>query len=200
LAIEWVRLGKPTVLGAISGAVCGLVAITPASGYVTPMASLIIGFAAGIFCYFMVTAVKKRLGYDDSLDAFGVHGAGGTLGAVLTGVFATSTVNAVFKDASGTTLGVGLFEGHAIQVLNQLAAIGITIGLAVVGTLALLKIVDLLVGVRVSEEQEIEGLDLSQHGEEGYSIDLDLMPAGNALTTHQAAVESLATTVPIEAS
>jgi Amt family ammonium transporter len=200
LAIEWVRLGKPTALGAISGAVCGLVAITPASGYVTPMASLIIGFVAGIFCYFMVTAVKKRFGYDDSLDAFGVHGAGGTLGAVLTGVFATSTVNAVFKDATGTTLGVGLLEGHAIQVLNQLAAVGITIGLAVVGTLVLLKIVDLLVGVRVSEEQEIEGLDLSQHGEEGYSSDLDLIPAGNALTKNQAAGESLATTIPIEAS
>jgi len=200
LAIEWVRLGKPTALGAISGAVCGLVAITPASGYVTPMASLVIGFAAGIFCFFMVTAVKKRFGYDDSLDAFGVHGAGGTLGAILTGVFATSTVNAVFKDASGTALAVGLFEGHAIQVLNQLAAIGITIGLAVVGTLVLLKIVDLLVGVRVSEEQEIEGLDLSQHGEEGYSTDLDLVPAGNALATHHAQADNLATTVAMEAS
>jgi Amt family ammonium transporter len=177
LAIEWLRLGKPTVLGAVSGAVCGLVAITPASGYVTPMASLIIGFAAGVFCFFIVTVVKKRFGYDDSLDAFGVHGAGGTLGAVLTGVFATSAVNAVFKDAAGAPLPVGLLEGHAMQVLNQLAAVGITVVLAVAGTFALLKIVDLLIGVRVSEEDEIEGLDLSQHGEEGYSTDLDLVPA-----------------------
>src|SRR4029434_5729660 len=163
LAIEWLRLGKPTVLGAVSGAVCGLVAITPASGYVTPMASLIIGFAAGVFCFFTVTVVKKRFGYDDSLDAFGVHGAGGTLGAVLTGVFATGAVNAVFKDAAGAPLPVGLLEGHAMQVLNQLAAVGITVVLGVAGTFALLKIVDLLIGVRVSEADEIEGLDLSQH-------------------------------------
>jgi ammonium transporter, Amt family len=141
------------------------------------MASLIIGFAAGVFCFFIVTVVKKRFGYDDSLDAFGVHGAGGTLGAVLTGVFATSAVNAVFKDAAGAPLPVGLLEGHAMQVLNQLAAVGITVVLAVAGTFALLKIVDLLIGVRVSEEDEIEGLDLSQHGEEGYSTDLDLVPA-----------------------
>src|SRR5262249_35345098 len=163
LAIEWVRTGKPTVLGAISGAVCGLVAITPASGYVTPMASLIIGFAAGVFCYFMVTAVKKRFGYDDSLDAFGVHGAGGTLGAILTGVFATSRVNAVFKDASGNALRVGLLEGHGVQVVYQLATVGITIALALAGTFVVLKIVDLLIGVRVCEIDEIEGLDLSQH-------------------------------------
>jgi len=178
LAIEWVRLGKPTVLGAISGAVCGLVAITPASGYVTPMASLIIGFTAGIFCFLMVTVVKKRFGYDDSLDAFGVHGAGGTLGAILTGVFATGSVNAVFKDASGAALPVGLLEGHGVQVLNQLAAIGITVALAMAGTFILLKIVDLLIGLRVAKDDEIEGLDLSQHGEEGYNTDLDLIPTG----------------------
>ncbi|HJZ80314.1 MAG TPA: ammonium transporter [Pyrinomonadaceae bacterium] len=200
LAIEWVRQGKPTVLGAVSGAVCGLVAITPASGYVTPMASLIIGFAAGVFCFFMVTVVKKRFGYDDSLDAFGVHGAGGTLGAILTGVFATSAVNPVFKDASGTALRVGLLEGHAVQVLNQLAAIGITIALAVAGTLLLLKIVDLVVGVRVSEENEIEGLDLSQHGEEGYNTDLDLIPAGRALATNHADADGLSTSVALETS
>ena len=200
LAIEWVRSGKPTVLGAVSGAVCGLVAITPASGYVTPMASLIIGFSAGVFCFLMVTVVKKRFGYDDSLDAFGVHGAGGTLGAILTGVFATSSVNAVFKDASGRILPVGLIEGHGLQVLNQLAAVGITIVLAVVGTLALLKIVDLLIGVRVCEADEIDGLDLTQHGEEGYSTDLDLIPVGTSLATTSAEAPTLATTVPIEAS
>jgi Amt family ammonium transporter len=193
LSIEWVRTGKPTVLGAISGAVCGLVAITPASGYVTPMASMAIGFAAGIFCFFMVTVVKKRLGYDDSLDAFGVHGAGGVLGALLTGVFATSAVNAIFKDASGNTLGVGLLEGHGAQVLNQLAAIGITVALALVGTFAVLKIVDLLVGVRVCDADEIEGLDLSQHGEEGYHADFDLIPAGTVAAHSLSATAVLAT-------
>src|ERR1043166_9653617 len=144
LAIEWVRLGKPTVLGAISGAVCGLVAITPASGYVTPMASLIIGFAAGIFCFFMVTAVKKRFGYDDSLDAFGVHGAGGTLGAILTGVFATSTVNAVW---SGKPMGWA--DGNPIQVLHQLAGCAMAAGLALAGTWVILKVCDAAAGVRV---------------------------------------------------
>jgi len=181
LAIEWWRLGKPTVLGAISGAVCGLVAVTPASGFVTPMASLIIGFAAGIFCFLMVTEVKKRLRYDDSLDAFGVHGAGGTLGALLTGIFATKAINPIFKDVSGNPLPVGLIDGHGAQILNQLAGIAITIVLAVAGTLVLLKIVDWLIGVRVSEEDEIEGLDLSQHGEGGYSADLDLIPVGSAV-------------------
>jgi Amt family ammonium transporter len=185
LAIEWWRLGKPTALGAISGAVCGLVAITPASGFVTPMASLLIGFAAGIFCFLMVTEVKKRLGYDDSLDAFGVHGAGGTLGALLTGVFATRVINPIFKDAAGNALPVGLLDGHSTQILNQMAGIAITIALAVSGTFLLLKIVDLLVGVRVTEEEEIQGLDLSQHGEGGYS-DLDLIPAEASARTVEA--------------
>ena len=176
LSIEWVRQGKPTVLGAISGAVCGLVAITPASGFVTVRASLLIGFVAGIVCFLMVTEVKKRFGYDDSLDAFGVHGAGGTLGAILTGVFATRAINAIFKDQAGNALPVGLVDGHGGQILNQLIAVGITIVLAVAGTLLLLKVVDLIMGVRVSEEDEIQGLDLSQHGEEGYNTDLDLIP------------------------
>src|SRR5215471_5819089 len=141
------------------------------------MASLLIGFAAGVFCFLMVTEVKKQLGYDDSLDAFGVHGAGGTLGALLTGVFATRAINPIFKDAAGNALPVGLFDGHPAQIVNQLAGIGITIALAVSGTFVLLKIVDWLVGVRVYEEEEIQGLDLSQHGEGGYSADLDLIPA-----------------------
>jgi Amt family ammonium transporter len=188
LAMEWWRLGKPTVLGAISGAVCGLVAITPASGFVTPMASLLIGFAAGVFCFLMVTEVKKRLGYDDSLDAFGVHGAGGTLGALLTGVFATRAINPIFKDAAGNALPVGLFDGHPVQILNQLAGIGITIALAVSGTFLLLKVVDWLVGVRVTEEEEIQGLDLSQHGEGGYSADLDLIPAEASVKTVEAPI------------
>jgi Amt family ammonium transporter len=165
---EWLRNGKPSVLGGISGAVAGLVAITPAAGFVKPMPALVIGLIAGAFCYFMVAMVKARFGYDDSLDAFGVHGAGGTLGAILTGVFAVSTVNPIFKDALGNPLPSGLIEGNAHQLVNQSVAVLIAWSLAIVGTLIILKVVDVTVGLRVSEDQEIEGLDLSQHGEEGY--------------------------------
>jgi Amt family ammonium transporter len=173
---EWFRQGKPTVLGAISGAVAGLVGITPAAGFVTPMSALIIGFVAGLACFFMVTEVKKRLGYDDSLDAFGVHGAGGTVGAILTGVFATRAVNAIFKDTGGNSLPVGLIDGNSAQVVNQVIAIAITIGLSVLATFVILKFVDLVVGVRVSGEDELRGLDLSQHSEEAYSMEIDLHP------------------------
>jgi Amt family ammonium transporter len=165
---EWVRNGKPSVLGGISGAVAGLVAITPAAGFVKPMPALLIGLIAGVFCYWMVAIVKAKLGYDDSLDAFGVHGAGGTLGALLTGVFAVSAVNPIFKDAQGNTLPSGLVEGNAHQLLNQLVGIVIAWVLAIVGTLIILKLVDVTIGLRVSEEEEVQGLDLSQHGEEGY--------------------------------
>ena len=165
---EWLRNGKPSVLGAISGAVAGLVAITPAAGFVKPMPALAIGLIAGVFCYFMVAVVKARFGYDDSLDAFGVHGAGGTLGAILTGVFACSVINPIFKDAQGNPLPSGLIEGNAHQLVNQLVAVLIAWSLAIVGTLVILKLVDATVGLRVSEDQEIQGLDLSQHGEEGY--------------------------------
>jgi len=165
---EWLRNGKPSVLGGISGAVAGLVAITPASGFVKPMPALIIGLIAGVFCYGMVARVKSKFGYDDSLDAFGVHGAGGTLGALLTGLFAVSAVNPIFKDAQGNTLASGLIEGNAHQLLNQAIGVAIAWVLAIVGTLAILKIVDVTIGLRVAEEEEIQGLDLSQHGEEGY--------------------------------
>ena len=165
---EWIRNGKPSVLGGISGAVAGLVAITPASGFVKPMPALAIGLIAGVFCYWMVAKVKTRFGYDDSLDAFGVHGAGGTLGAVLTGIFAVSAVNPIFKDAQGNPLASGLLEGNAYQLLNQLVGVAIAWVLAIVGTLAILKLVDVTIGLRVSEEEEVQGLDLSQHGEEGY--------------------------------
>jgi Amt family ammonium transporter len=168
---EWIRTGKPSVLGAVSGAVAGLVAITPASGFVKPMPALAIGFAAGIVCYFMVTKVKGLFGYDDSLDAFGVHGAGGTLGAILTGVFATSAVNDGLKDASGRVLPLGLVDGNGGQILYQLIGVAIAWALAIVGTLVILKICDLLLGVRVSSEQENEGLDLSMHGEEAYNLE-----------------------------
>jgi Amt family ammonium transporter len=165
---EWIRNGKPSVLGGISGAVAGLVAITPAAGFVKPMPALIIGLIAGVFCYWMVAFVKAKLGYDDSLDAFGVHGAGGTLGAVLTGIFAVSAVNPIFKDSQGNVLPSGLLDGNAHQLVNQFVGIAIAWGLAIVGTLAILKLVDVTIGLRVSEEEEVQGLDLSQHGEEGY--------------------------------
>ena len=165
---EWVRNGKPSVLGGISGAVAGLVAITPAAGFVGPMPALVIGAIAGVFCYTMVAKVKTRLGYDDSLDAFGVHGAGGTIGALLTGVFASSVVNPIFKNSQGVALPSGLIEGNSHQMLNQLVGIVIAWGLAIVGTLVILKVVDLAVGLRVSDDHEVQGLDLSQHGEEGY--------------------------------
>ena len=177
MVAEWARTGKPTVLGAISGAVCGLVGITPASGFVTPMASLAIGLVAGVGCFLMVTEVKKIFGYDDSLDVFGVHGTGGTIGGILTGVFATRAINPIFKDAAGNPLPVGLVDGNGGQILNQLVGVGITIALAVVGSYILLKLVDLLIGLRVSEEEEIRGLDLSQHGEDGYALDFELKPA-----------------------
>jgi Amt family ammonium transporter len=165
---EWIRNGKPSVLGGISGAVAGLVAITPGAGFVKPMSALVIGVITGVFCYWMVAKVKAKFGYDDSLDAFGVHGAGGTLGALLTGIFAVSAVNPIFKDAQGNTLASGLIEGNAHQLLNQLVGVAIAWTLAIVGTLAILKLVDVTIGLRVSEEEEVQGLDLSQHGEEGY--------------------------------
>jgi Amt family ammonium transporter len=167
---EWLRTGKPSVLGAISGAVAGLVAITPASGFVRPMPALVIGFLAGIVCYFMVTTVKRVFRYDDSLDAFGVHGAGGTLGALLTGVFATSAVNGGLKDASGRPVALGLVDGHPMQVLYQFAGVAIAWLLAIFGTLAVLKICDLALGVRVEPEHENIGLDVSLHGEEAYDF------------------------------
>jgi Amt family ammonium transporter len=165
---EWLRNGKPSALGAISGAVAGLVAITPAAGFVGPMPALAIGLVAGVLCYLMVAKVKARFGYDDTLDAFGVHGAGGTIGALLTGVFASSAINPIFKDAKGAVLPSGLLEGNPHQLLNQCVGIAFAWVLAIGGTLVILKVVEAVVGLRVSEVHEIQGLDLSQHGEEGY--------------------------------
>jgi Amt family ammonium transporter len=165
---EWWKSGKPSALGAISGAVAGLVAITPAAGFVSPMSAIVIGLAAGVVCFLMVTRVKAMFRYDDSLDAFGVHGAGGTLGALLTGVFASSAVNPIFKNPQGGVMASGVLEGNGYQLLNQLVGVVIAWALAIVGTLVILKLVDITIGLRVSEEQEMQGLDLSQHGEEGY--------------------------------
>jgi Amt family ammonium transporter len=163
---EWIHNGKPTALGAISGAVAGLVAITPASGFVQPFSALLIGIVAGLFCSFMVFKVKSWFGYDDSLDAFGVHGAGGTLGALLTGLFATRAINPAF----GPNAATGAIDGNWGQILKQATGVGIAWALSAIGTLILLFVVDKVVGLRVSQEEENEGLDLSQHGEEGYDL------------------------------
>ena len=164
---EWFRNGRASALGAISGAVAGLVAITPAAGFVGPMPALAIGFMAGVFCYWMVTRIKGRLRYDDALDAFGVHGAGGTIGALLTGVFAQAAINPMF----GAGKPVGGLDGRWAQVGNQLVGVLIAWGIALVGTSVLLKFVDLLTGLRVHEEDEIAGLDITLHGEEGYNLE-----------------------------
>ena len=164
--MEWIMRGKPSVLGAASGAVAGLVCITPAAGYVQPMHALVMGLAVGIVCFLACTKLKSAFGYDDSLDAFGVHGIGGTLGAILTGVFAT-------KEAADPGLvsqfkQVGLIDGNPSLLIGQLAAVAVTWVLAAVVTLILLKILDVTMGLRVKRDEELQGLDLSQHGEEGY--------------------------------
>jgi Amt family ammonium transporter len=162
--MEWIKGGKPTVLGACSGAVAGLVCITPASGFVQPMSALVMGAVAGLVCYGSCTVLKKKFGYDDSLDAFGVHGVGGTLGAILTGVFAT-------REAAPP----GISEGHLLGAVEggtllvpQILAAAITWGYAAIGCFILLKVLDVTMGLRVSQQDEVAGLDYSQHGEEGY--------------------------------
>ncbi len=171
-AAEWLRSGKPSALGAISGSVAGLATITQAAGFVQPASAVFIGLIAGAVCFFMVVKVKVWFGYDDSLDAFGVHGVGGTMGALLTGIFATSAVNPIFgKNANGHARPTGWIDGNPAQVLHQLTAAAIGWGLAIAGTLVILFVVDHLVGLRVSEDEEEQGLDLSQHGEQGYDWD-----------------------------
>ena len=166
MAVEWMTRRKPTILGICSGAVAGLVAITPAAGFVAPSGALVIGLAAGMVCFFTAVYMKEWLGYDDSLDAFGVHGAGGTLGAILTGFFASSAINPIFGAGKPT----GAIDGNWRQVGYQFIGVAIAWSLSIVGTLVLLKIVDLVIGLRVTREQEIEGLDITQHGEEGYEF------------------------------
>ena len=161
--MEWISRGKPSVLGAASGAVAGLVCITPAAGFVNTMPALIMGAAAGVICYFACGAVKSAFGYDDSLDAFGVHGVGGTLGAILTGVFAT---RACWDIDNGNPL--GLIEGESRILIGQLVAVAVTWVFALVATFIILKVLDVTMGLRVSQEDEVQGLDLTQHGEEGY--------------------------------
>jgi Amt family ammonium transporter len=154
---EWIIARKPSVLGMISGAVAGLVAITPASGFVNPMGALIIGLAAGVVCYLSAVWMKKLLGYDDSLDAWGVHGVGGALGALLTGVFASNAINSVSHG--------WLIDGNFGQMLLQLEDVGATFGYCAVATFIILKVIDMIIGLRVSAEVEVEGLDINLHGE-----------------------------------
>jgi Amt family ammonium transporter len=161
--IEWVTRGKPSVLGTASGAVAGLVCITPAAGFVQPMPALLMGAAAGLVCYFACAKLKAMFKYDDSLDAFGVHGVGGTLGAILTGVFATRACTDI-----NNGLPIGLIEGESRVFIGQLVAVGVTWIFSLVVTFVLLKVLDMTMGLRVSQKDEVEGLDFSQHAEEGY--------------------------------
>jgi len=159
---EWWKVGKPTVLGAASGAVAGLVAITPASGFVAPMAAIVIGAVAGVLCYGAVR-MKPRFGYDDALDVVGVHGVGGIWGALATGVFASLAVNSAGAN--------GLLYGNPRQLLIQLVAVLASIGFSFAGSMVLLKLTDALVGLRVDDDDEMIGLDLSQHDESAYALE-----------------------------
>jgi Amt family ammonium transporter len=158
---EWMHTKRPTVLGLASGAVAGLVAITPAAGFVNITGAMIIGILAGIVPYFAVATIKPKLGYDDSLDAFGIHGVGGILGAILTGIFADPSIN---------ELGTGLLYGNPKQFLTQIIAVGVTMVYSAVATLIIFMIVKAVIGIRVDTEHEITGLDESQHGEKAYSL------------------------------
>ena len=158
---EWMYHGKPTILGAASGCVAGLVAITPAAGFVSLIPSLIIGLAAGIICFLAVAVIKPKLGYDDSLDAFGVHGIGGTWGAIATGLFASKAVNPAGAN--------GLFYGNAGQLTTQLIGVGVSWVFAAVMTFIILKVIGMFMEVRTNAEQEVQGLDITEHGERGYA-------------------------------
>lgn len=173
--IDWFKNGKPTAIGAISGAVAGLVGITPAAGFVSPMSALVIGLLAGSACYVMVVEVKKFFGYDDTLDVFGIHGIGGTVGAIATGLFATRLINPIFSDGP-----VGVLDGNGWQIVNQITGISIAALLGAVGTLAILKFVDVMVGLRVSQTDEIAGLDATQHGEIAYVFEGPISDLGVA--------------------
>ncbi len=162
IIIDWLVTKKPTVLGAATGAVAGLVAITPAAGFVTPMGSIAIGIAVAIVCYIAVAVIKGKLGYDDSLDAFGVHGVGGTVGALLTGVFASKLINSGGADG-------GIF-GNWAQVGTQAIAVVAVIAYAAIVTLILTKVLDLIMGLRVKDEDEAIGLDITQHKESAYTL------------------------------
>ena len=160
--IEWKVTGKPTILGGATGAVAGLVAITPAAGFVTPMSSILIGILVGMVCYTSVAVIKLKFGYDDSLDAFGVHGVGGTVGALATGLFAQKIINAAGNN--------GLFFGNPAQFMTQATGVLATMAYAVAVTFILLKVLDTVMGLRVEDEEEVIGLDITQHEESAYTL------------------------------
>ncbi|HEX9113570.1 MAG TPA: ammonia channel protein, partial [Nitrospirota bacterium] len=161
VAVEWLHRGKPTMFGAATGSIAGLATITPAAGFVGPMAALLIGVAAGILCYVALNA-KSHFKYDDSLDAFGVHGVGGTLGTLMAGLFASVAVNATGAN--------GAFFGNPRQFFVQAGAVSLVALYSFVASFVMLKVLDAAMGLRIESEQETEGLDISQHGEAGYSL------------------------------
>lgn len=182
--VEWYRNGKPTILGAASGCIAGLVAITPAAGFVKPMPALAIGFIGGIVCYLAVAVLKEKLGYDDSLDAFGVHGIGGTWGSIATGLWATTEVNPAGAD--------GLFYGETHLLFAQVVSVIVAYALAIVGTYILFRIVSHFMKVRADETEEIAGLDVVEHGERGYA---SAMMAGSPIASLENSSEMLANTI-----
>ncbi len=184
--VEWLHRGKPTTLGAASGAVAGLVAVTPAAGFVSPISALIIGLVGGALCYLGVAVIKQKAGYDDSLDAFGCHGIGGTWGALATGLFASKAINPAGND--------GLFFGNPAQLGVQAISVLATWAFAALGTLIILKVVDVIFKVRVSEQDEVAGLDITQHGEEAYH-DLGLGYVGGAFNVTEPRTAKLNTGV-----
>ena len=182
--VEWYRNGKPTILGAASGWLAGLVAITPAAGFVKPMPALAIGLIGGIVCYFAVAVLKEKLGYDDSLDAFGVHGIGGTWGSIATGLWATTEVNPAGAD--------GLFYGETHLLFAQVVSVIVAYALAIVGTYILFQIVSHFMKVRADETEEIAGLDVVEHGERGYA---SAMMTGSPIASLENSSEMLANTI-----
>ncbi len=178
--VEWLRHGKPTVLGAVSGALAGLVAITPACGFVGPMSAIIIGLVGGGVCFVAVAIVKAKFGYDDSLDAFGVHGVGGTWGALATGLFASKAVNELGND--------GAFFGNPGQMVPQLIAIAASYAIAIVGTFVILKVINVFTKLRATDEEQEIGLDFTQHGEDAYADTVSGSPFGTGVGTPVASV------------
>jgi Amt family ammonium transporter len=160
--LEWIRNGKPTVFGIVTGSIAGLATITPASGFVSPISAIVIGIAASIVCFIAVAVIKPRFGYDDSLDAFGVHGVGGILGTLLTGVLASKVINPAGSN--------GLFYGNSKQLLIQLVGVVVAVGYTFLATFVIYKLVDIFFRMRVSEKDELVGLDLTQHRERAYTI------------------------------
>ncbi len=169
IGVEWFRKGKPSVLGVASGMVAGLATITPASGFVSVPAAFCIGLTGGVACYYAVSSLKSRFGYDDSLDVFGVHGVGSTVGLLMVGLFANASVNGAIASTFHANGQIVSLSGSVAQLSNQIRGLVFTIVLAAVGTFVLLRLVDATVGLRVSAEDEDAGLDLTQHGESAYN-------------------------------